>query len=113
MEDTVLVVEDEADMVDLLRYNLRKAGFRVLIASDGLSGLEIAQRNRPDVIILDLLLPHMDGYAVCRALKKTSETASLPVLILTARGELNDRIKGLESGADDYVTKPLLCDQAL
>jgi DNA-binding response OmpR family regulator len=106
MQDTVLVVEDEADMVDLLRYNLSKVGFGVLIAKDGFTGLEIARKNRPDVIILDLLLPHIDGYAVCRALKKISETASLPVLILTARGGPNDRIKGFEIGADDYVTKP-------
>ena len=76
MQDTVLVVEDEADMVDLLRYHLSKVGFGVLIARDGLTGLEIARKNRPDVVLLDLLLPHMDGYAVCRALKNTAETAS-------------------------------------
>ena len=106
MQDTVLVVEDEADMVDLLRYNLSKAGFGVLIARDGTTGLEIVQKNRPDVVILDLLLPHLDGYAVCKALKNNSETAALPIIILTARGEPNDRIKGLEIGADDYLTKP-------
>jgi DNA-binding response OmpR family regulator len=106
MQDTVLVVEDEADMVDLLRYNLSKAGFCVLIAGDGITALEIARKNRPDVVILDLLLPHMDGYAVCKALKNNSETAALPIVILTARGEPNDRIKGLEIGADDYLTKP-------
>jgi two-component system alkaline phosphatase synthesis response regulator PhoP len=73
MQDTVLVIEDEADMVDLLRYNLSKAGFGVLIARDGLTGLEIARKNLPDVVILDILLPHMDGYVVCNTLKNTTE----------------------------------------
>jgi two-component system, OmpR family, phosphate regulon response regulator PhoB len=106
MQDMVLIVEDEADMVDLLRYNLSKAGFGVLIARDGLKGLEIARKNRPDLVVLDLLLPHMHGYAVCKALKNNSGTAALPIVILTARGEPSERIRGLEIGADDYVTKP-------
>ena len=71
MPDTVLVVEDETDVVDLLRYNLAKAGLSVLIAADGLSGLEIARKNRPDIIVLDLMLPGMDGYSVCRELRRT------------------------------------------
>jgi two-component system, OmpR family, phosphate regulon response regulator PhoB len=106
MQETMLVVEDEADMVDLLRYQLSKAGFGVLIARDGLTGLELARKNRPDLIILDILLPQMDGFAVCKALKNTAETASPPVLILTARGETSERVKGLELGADDYLVKP-------
>jgi two-component system phosphate regulon response regulator PhoB len=106
MQDTVLVVEDEADMVNLLRYHLSKAGFGVLIARDGLTGLEIARKNRPDVVILDILLPQMDGFAVCKALKNAAETACLPIIILTARGETSERIKGLEFGADDYLVKP-------
>jgi DNA-binding response OmpR family regulator len=106
MQDTVLVVEDEADMVDLLRYHLSKASFGVLIARDGLTGLEIARKNRPDVIILDILLPHMDGFAVCKTLKNTADTASLPILILTAKGEPSERVKGLELGADDYLVTP-------
>ncbi len=106
MQDIVLVVEDEADLVNLLRYHLSKAGFAVLTAGDGLTGLEIARTNRPDVVLLDLLLPHMDGYTVCKALKNSAETASLPIVVVTARGELDDRIKGLELGADDYLTKP-------
>ena len=73
MQDTVLVVDDEADMVDLLHYHLNKAGFDVLVARDGLTGFEIARNSRPNVILLDLLLPHMDGYAVCRALKNSAE----------------------------------------
>ncbi|MEI6337925.1 MAG: response regulator transcription factor [Verrucomicrobiota bacterium] len=106
MADTVLIVEDEADVVDLLRYNLSKAGFSVLIAKDGLQGLEMARKNRPDIIVLDIMLPGMDGYAVCKALKKDPGTESLPIVMLTAKSELNERVHGLEIGADDYVTKP-------
>jgi two-component system, OmpR family, phosphate regulon response regulator PhoB len=106
MQDTVLVIEDEADMMNLLRYNLSKAGFGVLIARDGLTGLELARKNRPDVVILDLLLPQMDGYAVCKAIRNNPATVALPVVILTAKAEPGERIKGLEIGADDYVTKP-------
>ncbi len=106
MPDTVLVVEDETDVVDLLRYNLTKSGFSVLIAGDGLKGLEIARKNRPDIIVLDLMLPGMDGYTVCRELRKQPDTESLPILMLTARGEPSERVHGLEIGADDYVTKP-------
>ena len=106
MRDTVLLVEDEADVVDLLRYNLNKAGFSVLIAYDGLAGLEMARKSRPEIVVLDLMLPGMDGNAVCKALKKDPETELLPILMLTARGEPSERIHGLEIGADDYVTKP-------
>lgn len=106
MVDTVLVIEDESDVVDLLRYNLNKAGFSVLIAHDGLAGLEMARRNRPEIVVLDLMLPKMDGYSVCKALKRDADTEQLPILMLTARGELSERVRGLEIGADDYVTKP-------
>jgi DNA-binding response OmpR family regulator len=106
MPDTVLVVEDETDVVDLLRYNLTKAGFSVLVAADGLSGVEIARKNRPDLIVLDLMLPAMDGYSVCKMLRKGSDTETVPILMLTARGEPNERVHGFEVGADDYVTKP-------
>ena len=106
MQDTVLVIEDEADMMNLLRYNLSKADFGVLTARDGLTGLELARKNRPDVIILDLLLPQMDGYAVCKAIRNNPATVALPIVILTAKAEPNERIHGLELGADDYVTKP-------
>lgn len=106
MEDTVLIVEDEADVVDLLRYNLNKAGFTVLIANDGIQGLEMAKTNRPDVVILDLMLPSMDGKAICKSLKKDPDTEAIPVLMLTAKSDVADRVQGLEIGADDYVTKP-------
>ena len=106
MEDTVLVVEDENDVVDLLRYHFKKAGFKVEIANSGDAGLSAVRSKRPDAVVLDLMLPGMTGLEVCRALKADSETASIPVLMLTARSEVKDRVKGLEIGADDYVTKP-------
>jgi two-component system phosphate regulon response regulator PhoB len=106
MAETVLVVEDEVDVVDLVRYNLAKEGFSVLTAGDGLKGLEIARKNRPDVIVLDLMLPAMDGYSVCRMLREDPEIEGVPILILTARGEASERVRGLEIGADDYLTKP-------
>ncbi len=106
MSETVLVVEDEQDVVDLLRYNLNRADFTVLIASDGIEGLRVAREQRPDVIILDLMMPQMTGDKVCRALKEDPETAGIPVIMLTAKAEPEERVQGLELGADDYVTKP-------
>jgi two-component system phosphate regulon response regulator PhoB len=106
MEDTVLVVEDEADVVDLLRYHLKRAGYRVIEANSGHAGLEAARSQRPHAVILDIMLPGMTGLEVCRALKSDRETASIPIVMLTARSEVKDRIKGLEGGADDYVVKP-------
>ncbi len=106
MEDTVLIVEDESDVADLLRYNLAKAGLAVLIAPDGLTGLKMARKNRPDLIILDLMLPGMDGHSICKALKMDPHTEAIPILMLTAKSQPDERVKGLEIGADDYVTKP-------
>lgn len=106
MQDTVLVVEDETDVVDLLRYNLGRAGFSVLIAASGDGGLNMARTMRPDIIVLDLMLPGMTGHEVCRALKSDADTEVIPIVMLTAKGEPHERVKGLELGADDYVTKP-------
>jgi DNA-binding response OmpR family regulator len=106
MAETILIVEDEADVVDLLRYNLGKVGFSVLIARDGVQGIEMARQHRPELIVLDLMLPAMDGYSVCKTLRKEADTKTVPILILTARGEPDERVRGLESGADDYLTKP-------
>jgi len=106
MRDTVLLVEDESDVVDLVRFNLNKAGFDTLIASTGPTGLDIARKRRPDVIILDVMLPGMDGFAVCRELKASEDTKAIPIIMLTAKGAASDRIGGLELGAEDYVTKP-------
>jgi len=106
MVDTILIVEDEPDVVDLVRYHLRRAGFDVLTALNGPAGLETATQSRPDAIVLDVMLPQMTGIEVCKALRKANETADIPILILTAKAEITDRIAGLELGVDDYITKP-------
>src|SRR5213080_2242889 len=103
---TILIVEDERDVVDLLALNLRKAGFTISIAADGAVGLEKARSDKPDFIILDLMLPKMPGLEVCKLLKSDAATKHIPILMLTARAEEIDCIVGLEFGADDYVTKP-------
>ena len=102
----ILIIEDETDVADLLTLNLRKAGYRVSTAADGAGGLQKARDDRPDFIILDLMLPKMSGLEVCRVLKGDTVTAHTPILMLTAKAEEIDRIVGLEFGADDYVTKP-------
>lgn len=106
MDDTVLLVEDEPDVVDLLRFHLRRAGFKVLVADTGLNGLEAVRQNLPDAVILDIMLPGLSGFEVCRAMKSDPALAAIPVLMLTAKGDVKDRVKGLETGAEDYVTKP-------
>ena len=104
---TVLIVEDEKDVVDLLTLNLRKAGgFSISTANDGATGLQKARTDKPDFIILDLMLPKMPGLEVCKILKSDAATKHIPIMMLTARAEEVDRIVGLEFGADDYVTKP-------
>jgi DNA-binding response OmpR family regulator len=103
---TVLVVDDEKDIVDLITYNLRRNGYEVLSAFDGNGAVELAQRESPDLILLDLMLPGMDGTEVARRLKADSRTATIPVIMLTAKGEETDVVVGLTLGADDYVTKP-------
>lgn len=105
-KDTVLLIEDESDVLDLVRYNLSKAGFRVLIAKDGLAGLKAAREEGPDLIILDLMLPEMRGEDVCRQLKERTPTSAIPLIMLTAKAQPKDRVAGLELGADDYVAKP-------
>src|SRR6184192_4723188 len=102
----ILIIEDESDVTDLLEMGLRKAGFKTSAAVDGASGLQKARDDRPDFIILDLMLPKMSGLEVCRILKSDAATARMPILMLTAKAEEIDRIVGLEFGADDYVTKP-------
>jgi DNA-binding response OmpR family regulator len=106
MQRTILVVEDEAILRDTIVYNLRAEGYEVLTAGDGSTALDTAQRSRPDLVLLDLMLPVMDGLEVCRQLRRRNETSSVPILMLTARAEETDKVVGLELGADDYVTKP-------
>ena len=103
---TVLLVDDEPDVIDLVRYRLQGAGHTVIAAGDGLSALRLARERRPDLIVLDLMLPQMTGQEVCRRLKSDPDLAAIPVVMLTARGEPPERVAGLEIGADDYVTKP-------
>jgi two-component system phosphate regulon response regulator PhoB len=106
MSTTVLVVDDEPDIVEIVQYNLEKAGFTVCAASDGSKALQLAREVSPALIVLDLLLPGLEGTDVCRLLKQDERTRSIPVLMLTAKGEEIDRVVGLELGADDYVVKP-------
>jgi two-component system phosphate regulon response regulator PhoB len=103
---TVLLVEDERDIADLVRYHVEQAGMRFLHAADGGTALRLARAELPDVALLDLMLPGLDGLEVCRQLRRDAATRRLPIIMLTARGEEVDRVVGLELGADDYVVKP-------
>jgi two-component system phosphate regulon response regulator PhoB len=103
---TVLVIDDEPDLIELVRYNLEKEGFEVLGASDGETGLAKAAQHKPDLVMVDLMLPGIDGLEVCRALRGDERTARIPVIMLTAKSSESDRVVGLELGADDYVIKP-------
>ena len=102
----MLVVDDEPDIVELVRYHAEKAGFDCLTAADGPTGLRLVRDWRPDLLVLDVMLPGFDGLEVCRRLRRDAATASLPIIVLTARADEADRVVGLEVGADDYVVKP-------
>jgi two-component system phosphate regulon response regulator PhoB len=106
MKPHILIVEDEPPLVELLRYNLEKEGYLVDVAEDGAAALERVRGSTPDLIILDWMLPELSGIEVCRQLRADPDTKEVPVIMLTARGEEADRLKGLASGADDYVVKP-------
>jgi len=106
MAATVLIVDDEKDLVELVRYHLEKNGLTCLEARDGESALRLAKERAPDLIVLDLMLPGVDGLEVCRKLRNDSKTASIAIIMLTAKAEEVDRIIGLEMGADDYMVKP-------
>jgi len=103
MRKRILIVDDEKNIVDILKFNLQKESFDTLEAYDGKTALEIAEREKPDLILLDVMLPEVDGFTVCRKLRQTMQT---PILMLTAREEEVDKVLGLELGADDYITKP-------
>ena len=103
-QKTVLIVEDEKNIVDILRFNLQREGYQTLEAYDGEDGLNKARSEKPDLILLDVMLPRMNGFEVCRALRQAGD--NVPVIILTAREEETDKVLGLEIGADDYITKP-------
>lgn len=106
MARKILVVDDEAILVETIAYNLEQAGYRVVTAADGSSALDAARSETPDLIILDVMLPGMDGLEVCRQLRKENGTATTPIVMLTAKSDEIDKVVGLEVGADDYVTKP-------
>jgi two-component system phosphate regulon response regulator PhoB len=106
MSATILIVEDEPPLIEVLRYNLESEGFTTLIATDGEEALLLATEQSPNLIILDWMLPEMSGVDVCRRLRGHKETKSVPIIMLTARGEERDKIYGLDAGADDYVVKP-------
>ena len=102
----VLIVEDERDLADVLEYNLRQAGFEPAWAAGGAAALRLVAEWKPDLVLLDLMLPDLSGLEICRMLKSEPKTANIPIIMLTARGEEPVRVEGFESGADDYVTKP-------
>jgi DNA-binding response OmpR family regulator len=106
MEAKILIVEDERDIVELLRYNLRQENFKVDTVRNGADALQRAVDKPPDLILLDLMLPEVDGLIVCRLLKNDPRTKNIPIVMLTAKDEESDRVAGLELGADDYITKP-------
>jgi len=106
MKETILVIEDEKDIAKMLDYNLKKEGYKALTAYDGEDAIDTANAKQPDLILLDLMLPGMDGLEVCKALKSESRTAWIPIIMLTAKSQEPDKVIGLELGADDYVTKP-------
>lgn len=104
--EQILVVDDEGDILELIRYNLQKEGYRVTTVKTGEEGLKRAREAKPDVVVLDLMLPGLDGLSVCNRLKRDEATRGIPVIMLTAKAEDSDIVTGLELGADDYVTKP-------
>ena len=106
MARKILVVDDEAILVETIAYNLEQAGYQVIMVADGASALEAARRETPDLIILDIMLPEMDGLEVCRQLRRESNTSTTPIMMLTAKADEIDKVVGLEIGADDYITKP-------
>src|SRR5438093_12329362 len=103
---TVLVIDDEKDLLELVRYNLEKEHIDVITASDGQSGLEIGLKHKPDLVVLDLMMPGMSGMEVCKHLRGDARTSRVPIIMLTAKAAETDKIVGLEMGADDYITKP-------
>jgi len=109
----ILVIDDEKDVLEVLRLVLSRSGYEVLASSSGMDGLAQAQADRPDLILLDIMMQRMDGWEVLRALKSDAETREIPVVILSARVEPKDKIRGLQEGAVDYVTKPFAVREIL
>lgn len=113
MNEKILVVEDERDIARMIEYNLKKEGFRTVLVHDGGFAAGAAAKEKPALILLDLMLPGLDGLEICRRLKADAKTASIPIIMLTAKGEESDKVLGLGLGADDYVTKPFSLKELL
>ncbi|MGB9775235.1 MAG: response regulator transcription factor [Anaerolineae bacterium] len=109
----ILVAEDEKDIRELIAFTLRFAGFDVLLATNGAEAVEVAEAERPDLVILDVRMPRMSGYEACRRLKENPHTASLPVVFLSAKGQDSEIQQGLESGAEEYILKPFAPDELI
>jgi two-component system alkaline phosphatase synthesis response regulator PhoP len=109
----ILVVDDEADLVETIRFSLELEGYNVLVASNGEEGLNLARQEKPDLILLDLMLPKLDGYKVCRLLKFDERYKHIPILMLTAKTQEKDKILGKETGANEYITKPFDMDELM
>jgi len=106
-KQTILVVDDEQDLLDLIEYNLKKEGFVVIKAENGLEGIKAAKEHKPDLILLDIMMPKMDGLEVCNQIRQDKEIKKTPIIFLTARGDEKTEVEGLNSGGDDYITKPI------
>jgi two-component system, OmpR family, alkaline phosphatase synthesis response regulator PhoP len=106
-DKTILVVDDEQDLLDLIEYNLKKEGFKVLRAENGKEGMKVAKEIKPDLVLLDIMMPKMDGLEMCEKMREDQETSKIPIIFLTARGDEKTEIEGLNRGADDYITKPI------
>lgn len=104
--EKILIIDDEMNIIELLKYNLAAGGYKVISALNGREGLNLAIENKPDLILLDIMLPEMDGFDVCKEMKKNKDIENIPIIMLTAKGDEFDKILGLELGADDYITKP-------
>lgn len=111
MKKTILIIEDEKAITDILLFHLQRSGYDTLAAADGEAGLKLALEKNPDLILLDIMLPKMDGFAVCEAIRR--ENGTVPILMLTARAEEDDKVSGLELGGDDYITKPFAIKELL
>lgn len=107
----ILIVDDEEDIIGLLTLHLKMKNYEVVSATDGVMGLEVAEHEQPDIILLDVMMPGIDGFEVCKRLKEKEITAEIPIIFLTARNQTDDRVKGLMSGADDYIVKPFDFDE--
>ena len=105
-KEKILIVDDEEHILELLKFNIKNAGYEVITANNGVDGLNLAKEEKPSLVLLDLMLPGMDGYDVCKEIKKNNKTSNIAIIMLTAKGEELDKILGLELGADDYITKP-------